>query len=338
MAESFRDLLAASFGEAEGREPGEEPDNSEEPEAEEDTEETDPVAPDEEGGDEDEDLEEEDEAEEDEPESEEDGEPLAVTEDTVIVLNGEQTTVKDALLRHSDYTRKRQEDAAARQQAEELLTQAVEWFEERSTDPVGWITEIASGNQDPTTVVAHVLVQLGKAGKLDPEFVKTFGIDTSDSAVTRRAADGEVTERLERIERDRQDEKTQAEQERLRQEALTRYRQQYAEVLTGNELQFATPEAEAEFRRELVEFARQRGITDLRDAYDLMSVRRKRETEVAEQQAAKRQAKEATKARKAKASTAISRKGGGQAMPPPAEPGDFRAAAREALREHGLSS
>lgn len=232
----------------------------------------------------------EDEVAED-PASEEDTEEDAEVVDTSDVVelpsggkvrlpDGTEVDVDKAVLLQSDYTKKTQQLSEERKQFEAERTQITEayeqmrqWYEQRSSNPSDWVREIVEGAGDPTATIAKALYELANTGKLDPEFVKAFGIDSSE--VQQRAAksdkDREIEELRKRLD---QREATEAEQAAIRKQAA-QYQSQWDEIKGNYGLDFASAEAEVEAKRELLNFALQNRMShSLTDAYDLMEFRR----------------------------------------------------------------
>jgi hypothetical protein len=196
--------------------------------------------------------------------------------------DGTEVSSEQAVLLQRDYTKKTQQLAEERKAFEsqrEEVSAAYEqmrgWYEERASDPTGWVQEIVSGTDDPTATIARALYELANAGKLDPAFVATFGIDA-----------GEVAEKAKLSERDReldelrkkfeQREQTEQEQQRIRAQAAA-YQSQWEEIKSTHGVQFDSPDAEREAKKELLEFAVQAKLAhSLPDAYDLMTVRKGR--------------------------------------------------------------
>jgi len=196
--------------------------------------------------------------------------------------DGTEVDSEQAVLLQRDYTKKTQqlaEERKAFEEQREQVSQAYEqmrgWYEERVGDPTGWVQEIVSGAEDPTATIARALYELANAGKLDPAFVATFGIDA-----------GEVAERAKVSERDReldelrrkvdQRERTEQEQARIREQAAA-YQSQWEQIKAANGIDFDSPDAEREAKKELLEFAVQSKLGhSLVDAYDLMTVRKVR--------------------------------------------------------------
>jgi hypothetical protein len=201
--------------------------------------------------------------------------------------DGTEVEADKAVLLQSDYTKKTQQVAEERKQLEseradfesqrQQVNNAYEemrgWYEERVKNPTDWVKEIISGTQDPTTTIARALYDLANDGKLDAQFVATFGIDAGEVAERAKASgrDRELDELRKKVE-DR--ERTEQEQERIRQQA-SRYQSQWDEIKQSNGLSFGDAEAERAAKKELLEFAvKSQMAHSLVDAYDLMSVRR----------------------------------------------------------------
>ena len=227
-------------------------------------------------------------SEEDAPEDETDTDrsdatTIDIPEGAVLRLpDGTEVDSTQAVLLQKDYTKKTQQLAEERKafdEQREQVSQAYEemrgWYEERSADPTGWVQEIVSGTDDPTATIARALYELANAGKLDPAFVATFGIDA-----------GEVAEKAKLSERDRElddlrkkfedRERTEQEQARIREQAAV-YQSQWDEIKSSHGVAFDSPDAEREAKKELLEFAVQAKLGhSLVDAYDLMVVRKGR--------------------------------------------------------------
>lgn len=266
-----------------------------------------------------------------EPVSEEDTEEDAEVADTsgeavvelpsggkVRLPDGTEVDVDKAVLLQSDYTKKTQQLAEERKQFENeraQITDAYEkmrdWYEQRSSNPSDWVREIVEGAGDPTATIAKALYELANNGKLDPEFVKAFGIDAAE--VQQRAAksdkDREVEELRKRLD---QREATEAEQAAIRQQAA-QYQAQWDEIKNTNGLNFDSGESEVEAKRELLNFALQNRLShSLVDAYDLMQFRRSRTVQPQAEQAPKPDPQVTEKKRASRAVTPKSAGGSGQ--------------------------
>jgi len=196
--------------------------------------------------------------------------------------DGTEVDSEQAVLLQRDYTKKTQQLAEERKNFEQERGKVAEayeqmrgWYEERTKDPTGWVQEIVAGTDDPTATIARALYELANAGKLDAAFVATFGIDA-----------GEVAERAKVSERDReldelrrkveQRERTEQDQTRIREQAAV-YQSQWDEIKSSHGVNFDSPDAEREAKKELLEFAVQSKLGhSLVDAYDLMLARKGR--------------------------------------------------------------
>lgn len=231
----------------------------------------------------------------------------AVEEDSYIeIAEGAKLKLPDgtivpadkAVLMQADYTRKTQELADQRKQfesereqftsREKEVQQVYEemrgWYEERASNPSGWMLEIASQAQDATAVVAQSLQQMAQAGILDKEFVKIFGIESGQ--VSEIAKQAKVETEIDRLrkqieERDEREAKSSAEQKRqeLISQRAAAYEQEWQQIKSEHSLQFANGDEELASKRELLKFAMDNKLTkSLVDAYDLMSLRMRRES------------------------------------------------------------
>lgn len=280
MATTFRDAFDQAFADLgfddEGTpEPGPEPDEAPEA-ADEAPEETEGPASSEDGEAETDDDEDPDEEPEDDAEP---TEALEVPEGATIRLPDGTTLTSEELskgvLLQRDYTRKTQELADQRrelegqtEQLEELASfrdQVETWYSEKASNPVEWIAEIAVESGDATAAVARVIKSLAEQGALDPEFVETFGL--TSGKVADRAAKGAEADRISRVERELQERREAEAQAQQQQQIAADYRSQWQELKATNSLAFDSVDAEREAGVELLQFAVEREITDLRTAY-----------------------------------------------------------------------
>lgn len=199
-----------------------------------------------------------------------------------------------AVLMQSDYTRKTQELAQQRKELdskvnefrgyEQQVRQSYEsmkgWYEERASNPSGWIAEIASQSPDATGVIAKALYDLADAGVLDPKFVETFGLKSG--VVSEEARRSKIENELNQLKSSMQQKEMterQREAERQRQALVQKraavYEQEWEQIKAKNNLFFTDRVEEIDAKRQLLQFAMENKVTkSLVDAYDLMSVRR----------------------------------------------------------------
>lgn len=215
--------------------------------------------------------------EEDEPTDESQAGEVLELPDGVTVRLPDGTEVdsgelRNGYLRQSDYTRKTQEVAEQRREAEalkaeadDLLDRMANWYEDRSSNPANWIEEVASQSDNPTVAIARALKNMADKGLLDPDFVETFGLKAGKVADT--AAKGESDDRLATIERELAQQREAAQQVQAREEAARQVLQQWEDVKTTNGLSYTDPAEEHTARAELLRFAVDHELADLKTAY-----------------------------------------------------------------------
>ena len=216
-----------------------------------------------------------------------DGPVVEVPAGAVIRLpDGTEVPADKAVLFQSDYTKKTQQLAeerkslendretfeADRQKVAEAYEQMRGWYESRSSNPTEWVKEIVEESPDPTATIARALYELANAGRLDPDFVKTFGIDAGE--VAQRAAQSQKDRELQELRAKVEGrERTEAEQKAIQQQAQ-KYQSEWNEIKSSHGLDFSNADAEIEAKRELLQFALKNRVShSLKDAYDLMLVR-----------------------------------------------------------------
>jgi len=212
--------------------------------------------------------------------------PVAVTEDDTIVLpDGTEVSVRDAALRQRDYTRKTQALAEERKVFEDERAQAMTSVEYVANLQDAWQrnqAEVVSGfvasTEDPTLILSQVIVELAKADKLDPKFIETFGI--TPEVQERWAAEGkshselqDVKSRLSRFEQERAAidaaNATNVEQTRL----VSEYENQWAQIKATTNLNLE-PFAENEAKLELLQYALENEIPNLLVAWKAIQFER----------------------------------------------------------------
>ena len=256
---------------------------------------------------------------------------------TLRLPDGTEVDSEQAVLLQRDYTKKTQQLAEERKafdEQREQVSQAYEqmrgWYEERSSDPTGWVQEIVSGTDDPTATIARALYELANAGALDPAFVATFGIDAGE--VAEKAKLSERDRELEELRRKVDDrERTEQEQARVREQAAV-YQSQWDNIKTSYGIDFDSPDAEREAKKELLTFAVEAKLGhSLVDAYDLMMARKGRSNPQSTPAPKVADPKVAAKKRASRAVTQRSESTPGGS--PKARPSSTREAALEAISE-----
>ena len=201
--------------------------------------------------------------------------------------DGSVVDAKSAVLMQADYTRKTQElaeqrkeidavrgelDATARQ-VEQQYNNMRQWYEARAARPADWIAEIAGQTGDATSTVAQALYSMAQAGLLDPKFVETFGITTGEVAETAKGS--QVQSELEELKQWRAQQEQMVQQQAAVKQRAAEYEREWESIKQSNGMNFTSRADELEAKKELLQFAMQNNLTrSLRDAYDLMTVRK----------------------------------------------------------------
>jgi len=201
--------------------------------------------------------------------------------------DGTEVDVSQAVLLQADYTRKTQELSEQRKQLEgqwhqvqqagqqyqQSYAQMQEWYEARASRPAEWLAEIASQSSDPTATVAQALYTMAQGGLLDPKFVETFGIDSGDIAQTAKSS--HVESELEELKRWRYEQEIGVQRQVQVKERAAAYENEWEQIKTSASMRFESRADELNAKRELLQFALENNLTrSLRDAHDLMTVRR----------------------------------------------------------------
>ena len=260
---------------------------------------------------------------------------IEVTDDDVILLpDGSEVNVREAALRQADYTRKTQQLAQERKQVQDkqreldsVLENFEKWYEDRSSNPDRWISEIARSLPDRgvrTQMVARALKELAETGYLEDDFVEMFGLVSGRAA---EFAEEPEQDRVARLEAELASQKREKEIEfRVRQQAAM-LQAQWDEIKATYGLEFSSGADEYEAKRETLEFAKANNVPSLTVAYDAMQARR--------QTATPRQPDAATTEKK-RASRAITPKSSaaGQVAPPKKKAKTISEAASMALDKY----
>lgn len=259
---------------------------------------------------------------------------VAVNDDDVIRLpDGTEVSVKEALLRQADYTRKTQAVAEERKELDaklESFSEAINYVENLrenwGKNPANVITAFVSSTEDPTLTFTQVLVELAQNEALDPQFLETFGItkelrESWSSAAKQNNELADVRKRLETFEADRtRQEQAYAEQMAL-QEAINNYENQWNGI--KQEFDINVPlDDELKLKIKVLEYASEKGITDLRTAFAAISFESQKNSE-----------KSSKLSEKKKATNAITSKGTSGSVPLTKEISSIEDAAWEAFNE-----
>lgn len=210
--------------------------------------------------------------------------------------DGTIVPAEKAVLLQADYTRKTQEvaerrrqieehEARLRQEAERFQAESIqmrEWYAERSANPSGWIAEIVAASPDGTSVMAKALYDLAQAGRLDPQFVETFGLTSGPIAETAKTAAVESEVMALRRQMEQREQYERAQHAEMQRQAMVAqradvYEKEWQDIKQKNGLQFNSPVEEAATKKELLKFAIDNRVSkSLYDAWDLLNIRRGR--------------------------------------------------------------
>jgi len=270
-----------------------------------------------------------------------DGNVVEVPEGAMLRLpDGTEVEADKAVLFQSDYTKKTQQLAEERKQFEadrdkiaDAYEQMRNWYESRAANPTDWVKEIISESPDPTAAIAKALYELANDGKLDPEFVSTFGIDAGE--VAKRATESKRDTELDELRRKVEDrERTEAEQKAIREQAQ-KYQSEWDEIKKSHTLEFDSRDAEIEAKRELLQFAmNNRMAHSLTDAYDLMLLRTGRMGQPEAEKAKPEAEPDPQVTEKKRASRAVTPKSSASGTPRRQKPASVREAALQSLEEY----
>ena len=204
---------------------------------------------------------------------------VTVSEEDVILLpDGTEVAVKEAVLRQRDYTRKTQALADERKAFEDRLATSQGDLEYVQTLQKAWQTnqaEVISGfvasAQDPTLVLSQAIVDLAKQGKLDPNFLETFGITNEvrekwAGEVQNKSELADMKARLERFENDKQSAELANQAKQQEAELVAEYEAQWATIAAESGLT-AEPAKAAAAKLELLQYALENGIPNLPAAW-----------------------------------------------------------------------
>lgn len=346
MAERDDDEAEEPEGAEEEPEPEATEEGVEEPEADDEDDQSEEPGDGDEAGDET--TEDDDEAEEDSGEG--DSEAVEIPEEgTVRLPDGTEVSgqeLRDGYLRQKDYTKKTQQAAKERREVQDLYNRMKSWYEERSSDPARWVGEIVTQytdspaatlsqavaqTEDPTGTVAWAIRDLAEQGKLDDQFVQTFGLEEVANTAQHHESNDRVRQleqRLERQERERQ----QTEQQR---QIVTQYEQQWQRIKDSEGLQFESADEEANAKLATLKYAKENEIPDLEAAYAAKAYREGRQTSGGKQKSKGSSEKAKQAVQKKQQAKAMQRKAPA-AQPKPRESGDIEGALRETASELGM--
>ena len=230
--------------------------------------------------DEEDDVEDDDDTD-DETDSEEDSEKI------VVKVDGEELEVtidelKAGYSRQAHFTRKMQELKEERtsfesevQEVQGSLDQLAQLDQAWEESPVDVLTQLISSTDNPSYALGILIRNMAVQNMLPQEALEYFGIDSSskeswtkEDEVQRLRSELQSRERLDAEQNSKQ---VVSAQEARVSEAMTVLERQIVEIVAEEDMEFANPRQEAKFRAELLTYAKDSGITDLKKAYAALS-------------------------------------------------------------------
>jgi len=277
-----------------------------------------------------EEVDESEEAEETE-DSDSDGEKYTVKVDGE-VLEVTLDELKNGYQRQADYTREKQQLKAAVEEFEtvrESFAEQVSALEELDAaweeNPVKVLTHFTSNTQNPTQAVALLIKDLAAANLLDSQFLQMFGI--TPDVQQQWAQEQELTNLRTSNQKGTSEKERQlaeAQQELEIQRAIAEYDAQIDDIIENEGLDFNVKQRAA-FRQELAKYAADNDLTNLKAAYKAFKYE-----ESQKQKALAKKTVEKAKAKKA--TSVVSRSGGGEGAPVQ-DNSDLNAVIRAAMKE-----
>ena len=309
MSDDLRSLIESAAAELN---PSQEPDNQEAVEDVEEDPDFEVEETEEEGADEEvseEEVEESD--EEDAEDSGNDGEKFTVK------VDGESFEVtldelKSGYQRQADYTREKQ---ALKATIEEFETIREEFAEQVNAmaeldgaweeNPVGVLAHFASNTANPTQAVALLIQDLAASNLLDRSFMEMFGI--TPEIQQEWARESELTALRSQTQQASSSKNAELEAAKMElevQRAIAQYDAQIDEIIDSEGLNLTVKERTA-FRKDLATYAAENELTNLKAAYKALKYEESQKNKA-------QAAKVVAKAKQKKATTVVSRSGGGE--------------------------
>jgi hypothetical protein len=271
-----------------------------------------------------------------ETESKEAGETFEVKVDGETV----KITLDEALAgyqRQADYTRKAQALAAEREEIEQAKSEFSEVVQQVSAldtawneNPISVIAHFTASTENPTQAVALLIKELASANLLEREFLDVFGI--TPEVRGQWSQEAEINQLRSKAARSDTEAKTRAEAAEMEaavQRAIVQFDRDLDEIISSEGLNLNTSQR-AEFRKQLAGYARDNEITNLRAAYKALRY---------EEDSQKRKVaqKTAERTKQKKATSAVARKGSGDAGSAPVSsgPADLRSLIADTMKELG---
>jgi len=292
------------------------------------------------------DIEDDEEVDSDSEEEEDD----SVTDDTdsdvyVVKVDGEDFEVtleelKSGYSRQAHFTRSMQALKEEREAFEAEIGQHQETFEQINqldeawtASPVTVLTNLLASTENPSYFLGLLIREAAANDLLTPDALQYFGIDDQTKQTWQSETEVERLRReLESRERADQEyaSKNEANQAEARvQEAMRVFDNQISEIITDESLDLPTTQDKALFKAELLRYARDNQILDLKKAYAAMSYEQARVAKAAEQ-------RRAQSSQKKNATKVVTRKGAGSSSVTKVNnTTDLRSIIEQSMRELG---
>jgi hypothetical protein len=260
----------------------------------------------------------------------------------VVKVDGEELEVtldelKAGYSRQSHFTRSMQALKEEREtfqqevsQYQDVLTQVEQLDQAWESSPVSVLASLLGSTENPSYTLGLLIKEAASYDLLTPEALQYFGIDED----TKKSWSTETElERLRRElgEREKLEEKRNAEVEETQQEARVRqaiesFENQIEEIISEEDIDLPTIQEKAHFKAELLKYAKDNSILDLKKAYAALSYER--------QKTNRRSAAPKDNSRKA-ATRVVSRRGAGESGVTPVRNSnqDLRSVIEETMKE-----
>lgn len=261
------------------------------------------------------------------------------TEKFVVKVDGEELEVsleelKSGYSRQAHFTRKMQELKEERAQFEEEVNQVSETLTQIEqldaaweANPVSVLTQLISSTENPAQSLGYLIREMAVYDLLPAEALEYFGIDSEAKESWSKESE---LERLRRELQEREEfEKRTGDDYRV-QQAMQDLENQIREIISDESIEFGTQADEARFRADLLGYAKDSGITDLKKAYAAMAYERSKTAPAAQRKPKASPNKEATRA--------VSRRGAGAGGVTPVRNGkqDLRGVIEQTMKEMNL--
>jgi len=291
-------------------------------------------------------AEESDESEDEEVEEGEDADEdvEAETDTFVVKVDGEELSVtleelKAGYSRQAHFTRSMQALKEERETFEAEAAQHVETIQQIAdldaaweANPVSVLTSLLASTENPSYALGLLVKEAAANDLLTEDALQYFGIDAATKQAWSTETElerlrREVKERSEREAQLQAKEQESASEARVR-EAVQVFENQINEIVAEEGLDFPTVQEKAAFKADLLRYAKDNSILDLKKAYAALSYERERESRATAARRAKSQQKKA-------ATKVVSRSGASAAGVSPVanQSQDLRSVIEETMKE-----